>query len=351
MKNRILILLLMFAFLISCFDNDKKYIVHQNLESIRKPISWGHEQKIYVVCDEELWNSVNNDLRESLSRKVMTTELEPFFDIERIDFEYFEDFYKFKNLLFLGNIESKSPVSIYLQELLNENDLAEVREDKGKLFVKTNLWANDQYIMFVMGDSNKIVDKIVNSQKEKIFKLYENRFRKRLEFQAYKTQVHPKSIFDDMIFSLPIPENFRLFRDKTNENFLSFLSRLGNHPDKYISVYFEELEEEDFDKNWVKETRQKLSWKYYDEDFFEDEKVKIEKYRLGNQPDGYKLWGLWQNKKYIVGGTFQSFAFYDKKHKSAILIDNSVYFPPGYKLKALVELEEISKNIKIKEKK
>lgn len=350
MKN-IFSLIIISILLFSCFDNDKKYKVHENLQSIRKPTSWGHDQKIYVVCDDEIWNIVNNSIRDNLSRKVMTTEEEPYFDIKRVDFEFFEDYYKFKNILFLGNISSSNPVSHYLKELLNENDIKQVKQKKGKLFVKTNLWANDQYLMFVMGDSNRIIKQIASSQKDKIFNLFANRLKKRLEFQAYRTQVHSMRLFQDMIYEIPIPENFRIYRNRPEERFFSFLSRLDGHADKYISIYYEQIPKENFTEKWVKDTRQKLSWKYYDEDYFEEESVTINKYKIGEHPEGYKLSGVWQNKKYTVGGAFQTFCFYDDENKAAVVIDNSVYFPAGYKLKALIELEEISKNIEIKSSK
>jgi len=50
-----------------------------------------------------------------------------------------------------------------------------------------------------------------------------------------------------------------------------------------------------------------------------------------------------------VGGAFQSFAFFDENSERAYLIDNSVYYPEGSKLEALIELEIISSSIVIKD--
>ncbi len=84
-----------------------------------------------------------------------------------------------------------------------------------------------------------------------------------------------------------------------------------------------------------------LIWKYYDEDEFFDRDVKLGKYSLAEHK-GWFLSGRWQNKKFAVGGAFQSFAFYDEVNGKAYLVDNSVYYPSGEKLEALYELEIIS---------
>ncbi|MCK5345363.1 MAG: DUF4837 family protein, partial [Candidatus Heimdallarchaeota archaeon] len=93
--------------------------------------------------------------------------------------------------------------------------------------------------------------------------------------------------------------------------------------------------------------RKNISWKYYDEDEFFDKDIRIQPYEIGSY-QGWKFSGRWQNKKYAVGGAFQSFAFYDEAAKKAYLVDNSIYFPEGYKLAGLIETEVISQTIKIK---
>jgi hypothetical protein len=112
-------------------------------------------------------------------------------------------------------------------------------------------------------------------------------------------------------------------------------------------VYFQKIPKEDFNRDWLRDSRRKLSWKYYDEDEFFDRDVKLGKSNLAGHK-GWFLSGRWQNKKFAVGGTFQSFAFYDEVNGRAYLVDNSVYYPSGEKLEALYELEIISNTLKLK---
>ena len=75
--------------------------------------------------------------------------------------------------------------------------------------------------------------------------------------------------------------------------------------------------------------------------------MRTEKAKIAGH-NGWKISGMWINKKYTVGGAYQTFAFYDERTKRAYLIDNSVYFPEGYKLDALIELEVISNTLRLK---
>ena len=85
----------------------------------------------------------------------------------------------------------------------------------------------------------------------------------------------------------------------------------------------------------------------YDEDEYVEENLRSRKYQFAGF-SGWRIDGTWMNKKYTAGGAFQSFAFYDEETQQAFLIDNSVYYPEGFKLDALIELELISETIQLK---
>jgi hypothetical protein len=46
-----------------------------------------------------------------------------------------------------------------------------------------------------------------------------------------------------------------------------------------------------------------------------------------------------------MGGVFQTYAFWDREFEMVYVIDTSIYFPAGNKLRYMIELEGIAKTI------
>ncbi len=311
---------------------------------LHKPMSWGHKQTIYVFADDSVWKYAEKPLRESLERFHFTTENEKYFKLKRV--ENIEQYYKFNNLLFFCDMQSEADISKYVKNLLGAQVEHDIKDNLVGMFPQNNLWANDQKVLFLIGENERNLLILNIEMPHKIFQIFKDKLFERISTQIYKTDVYSMKMFDSVPWKLKLPKNYVVYKKDSKNNFVSFIARLRNHADRYISVYYEKMDEEKFDSNWLKDKRANLAWKYYDEDEFSEKDIKLQKYKIGEQK-GWKLSGRWQNKKYAVGGAFQSFAIYDKKSKTAFLIDNSIYFPEGYKLPALIELEIISNTFEV----
>ena len=230
---------------------------------------------------------------------------------------------------------------------MGEEVMREVRENTVGIYPQTNLWVNDQFITFLLGDNEENLLKLNILQADKIFTLFKQKLYARTEEQLYKFETYTSATFDGYPWEIKLPKYFLVYREDRSGNFISFLARSKDKADRYVAVYYEKLESEQFNRAWFKEKRASLVWQYYDEDEFKDKDVRIENYQIAGY-DGIKLSGRWQNMKYLVGGAFQSFAFFDEASGNAYIIDNSVYYPEGYKLNSLIELEIIGNSLIIK---
>lgn len=311
-------------------------------------MSWGHKQTIYVFADDNVWKYAKGHLKKTLERVRFTTENEKVFIVKRAPIDNIDNFYKFNNLIFFCDLESNDNVSTYIKEIMGSKVESEVEENMVGMYTKENVWANDQFVLFILGSNERDLLKFNILQSHNIFDLFKDKLFDRIEGQLYKTPVYPDNRFAAFQWSLKLPQKYILYKNDTANNFISFIARLRNKPDRYISVYSRKISKEEFDRDWFRETRKNISWKYYDEDEFFDRDVRMEKYKLAGH-QGWRLSGRWQNKKHSVGGAFQSFAFYDEASGRAYLVDNSVYYPDGEKLEALYELEIISNTLKLKE--
>lgn len=330
-----------------CNNNDNKIRTINKTIDPSKPMSWGHRQTIYVFADDNVWKYAENHLKKTLERVRFTTENEKVFVVKRAPLENLDNFYKFNNLIFFCNLASDDEVSTYLRKIMGKQVETEIQRELVGMYSKDNVWANDQFVLFILGHNEPDLLKFNILQSHNIFELFHNKLFNRIRDQVYKTPVYSAERFKAFPWSLRLPTNYVLYKNDTANNFISFIARLRNKPDRYISVYYSPMKKNDFSREWLRETRKLLSWKYYDEDEFLAKDVNMERYeQSGNK--GWRLSGRWQNRKHAVGGAFQTVAFYDETKEITFLIDNVVYYPDGEKLEALYELEIISNTLKLK---
>ena len=351
MKDRnsyIFILGIILLLILGCSQKENVHKTKIKRVDPHKPMSWGHKQTVYVFADDNIWKYAKGHLLKTLERVHFTTVNEKVFVVKRAPMIDMDNFYKFNNLIFFCDLESNDKVSTYIKEIVGSKVEAEINENFVGMYTKENVWANDQFILFILGDNESNLLKFNILQSQEIFELFKEKLFDRIRGQIFKTSIYSDERFIVFPWLLKLPKNYMLYKNDTANNFISFIARLRNKPDRYFSVYFQKISKEEFDKDWLRETRKNISWKYYDEDEFYNRDVKIEKYELAGR-QGWRLSGRWQNKKHSVGGAFQSFAFYDEASKLAYFVDNSVYHPEGEKLEALYELEIISNTLKLKE--
>jgi len=344
---RKLALLLLIVLLLGCSSKENSNSTNKLNTDLTKPMAWGKQQKIYIFADDNIWKYAEDPLRTNLERVLFTTENETYFEIERIAFSKLEQFYKFNNLIFFCDISSSKEVSTYVKSIMGETVTEEVAANTVGIYPQTNLWANDQFTLFLLGDNEEDLLKLNILQADRVFELFKDKLYDRIADRTFKYKNYHSREFADLSWEITLPQTYVIYRENKVENFVSYLARGREKPDRYLAVYSEKITEENFNRDWLKEKRAALVWKYYDEDEFKDRDVRIENYDIAGYK-GWKLSGRWQNMKYLVGGAFQSFAFYDQKSGCAYIVDNSVYWPEGYKLTTLAELEAISNTIIIK---
>lgn len=350
MKYKIkLLVILALLFSIGCKGKtEQQYKPTGRRVDHKKPLAWGHGQTIYVFADDRVWKYAEKPLKDSIERFFYTTENETMFELKRADYKAMDQFYRFKNLIFLGHLESKEEVSSFIKERLTETALAGIDENGAGMYLMHNLWANDQLVVFIMGQTEEKLLRYNIIQAEDTFQSFREVLFQRTRSKIYGLEVYPDSFFKKQPWLIKIPKSYIVYKEDSEHRYLSFLSRKKDNADKYVTVYYEKMEENNVNLAWAVKTREKLAWDVYDEDEIVKEDTRSELTDFKGRK-AIKISGKWQNKKYAVGGAFQTFAFYDQQSKKAFFVDNSVFFPEGYKLSSLIELEIISRTIELKE--
>ncbi len=328
-----------------------KYSFYETVIDTTKPIAWGEDRDIYVLCDEANWTDIQDSLKSSLEREVAVVVKERYFNLIRKDLKDIDQLTKYKNLLFMGDLESKTPVSEHIKATMPPRLVDRVKNTGADIFVAKNRWVTDQIVIYMVGSNRENLLNLNIVQKDRLFTEFLNRLGERLAYQAYLTKVIPEDFYKPYPYTLKLPTNYRLYVNDEKNHFLSFLCRIGSEsrdfPDKYISVYYEDIKTDSLALDWALNKRKGFAAKYYDKDEFDPKLLHSKKIAFA----GYTAWqiiGPWKNMKHDIGGGFQTFAIFDAKQKRAYLIDNVVYYPAGDKLPVLLELEKLSATFRIK---
>ncbi|HOV16121.1 MAG TPA: DUF4837 family protein [Candidatus Cloacimonadota bacterium] len=328
-----------------------KYSFYENTVDNSKPIAMGDSRDIYVFADASTWKILQNFLTRNLERETFVVVNEKYFRIIKSDIKNIDELMKYKNLLFLGDLKSKEEVSTHMRKSLDKQMLDKVQKSGAEMFVARNRWVKDQLIVYMMGSNLENLLKLNLLQADQLYNLFLNRLAERLAYQAYQTKIIPEDFFQPYPFSLKVPSNFQVYANDKENHFLSFLYRIrsqsADFPDRYLSIYYEDMPQDSVNLNWLMQKRQALANKYYQGDKFIKENIRSERFQLGKY-NGWRILGPWQNDKFAIGGGFQAFAFYEPQQKKAYLIDNSVYFPAGDKLPELLLLQKISETFTAK---
>jgi hypothetical protein len=314
----------------------------------RRPVSWGHPQTIYIFADDTVWDATIPALRYSLERYFFTTEYESLFRIVRADIRNRSQIYRFNNLIFLADFNSNAPTSQHVLNIMNEQAINSARARGVSMFKNINLWARDQLVMFFIGDSPENISRFLFENADDYFSIFSDRLHARISFQMTRPRGHPDSFFNEMPFIMFIPQTYRVFRKDLENNFICFLWRSrdnpGRNPCMYIGVFWEYADENPVTLEWLLDRRAMIAWVYHDEDEIDPNRV-TSGISQWHTKDVLYIFGLWQNAKHFMGGTFQSFAFYDENMRKAFIVDTSVFFPAGSKLRPIMELEVLARTI------
>ncbi len=343
--KKIIVLIFVIGLLAAC--GDVQLSERADGRDMRKPMSWGQPRVIYVFADDNVWKHAYPYLKQNLARYRFTTENESYFEVRRASFNAIEEFYKFNNLIFFAHYDSDEQISTHVKNILGERARNEVEQNNMAIYPVDNLWANDQLVLFLLANNEETLLRLNILQADVIFDHFYDKLFQRIARKVYRDANYSQGAFAHLPWKADIPQYYVVYAEDRENNFISYLARRREQPDRYFAVYYENMETDKVDRTWLKETRARLAWDYYDEDEFRDEDVSSRFYTIAGY-DGFRLSGRWQNQKYMVGGAFQSFAFYDEDSQLAVLIDNSVYYPQGEKLDALLELEVISRTFEIK---
>lgn len=288
-------------------------------------VGWGVDGEIFVLADSTVWHATEPVLRETFERPLVTPQHETVFTIIHKDFN---NFMRYKNLVFLATLEDSGTISKAVKSILKP-ELIEKVKSGDYLFIQKDEWARDQFIMFlVSNNATELIQKITEN-KNYLFSLYDNYWTEvRAEFfvRGAEEKDMEKHLLKEYGWLLRIQDDFVVQIEDTNENFVMLYK---SFPEQWISVHWIDTDDPSLiTKEWCINKRNEIGTKYYRGDQVEEKFVEpvFEEVEFLGKRAG-KLSALWQNEKEVCGGSFINYCFFDEDSERIYMLDYALFYP------------------------
>ncbi|AUC85554.1 DUF4837 domain-containing protein [Polaribacter sp. ALD11] len=314
--------------LTSCVGTDK-FVLRNSLGKINK---------VMVVTKASHWNGdLGTSIRNSFGEiMVGLPQPEPILSVSQIAPNGFGSMMKVsRNILIIG--EGK-------------------KED---FYIKKNVYAQPQTIIYVYGTDDASIIKTFNKHKKEIIAAYissdvlmtQNIFKeKKLDESQFKT-------LQNLGISFTAPENFKTVDDTGDflwlrQHLTSGIAKTGSNN---ILVYSVPLEDEASVSENIVAVRNSIGEKYIpgtDPETMhmitEEAYTPFTSEMILDGKKTYETRGKWEVKNDFMAGPFVNYSVVDKKNNRIVVFEGFTYAPSVNKRAFLFELEAIAKSMKIK---
>lgn len=286
-----------------------------------KPESQGDFDVIYVFCDSLDWNDYREPLNDIFGTEIAMPVLEKEFLLKWISFKNYDRYKHYRNIFFLGRLDSEDEVSETVVGLLPPEAMEGIKKGDYFYIPKEDVWAFEQYVLFfVAPDKNTMIQRIYDLGElayRDFKKSYYTRLKKQM-FSRYENKELEEYIVSHFPFSLRVQHDYFVANESLTDNFL-WLRRL--HPDRSLTVHWMPYQDTiELSRSWVIQQRNKLAGKIYEGDVVVPEETTARTVKF-KQWVALRLEGTWKNPKYMVGGPFRTIVFIDKATQFIFMID------------------------------
>ncbi|MBI9032288.1 DUF4837 family protein [bacterium] len=355
----IVIILLTIVMFTGCDNTQKGYMPIPEFTDNSKPVSYGNHQDVYLFSNQEQSNDIRNLMKKEFGFPLEGAQKEKTFELLWKRFQDFEEFKKAKNVMFICNLGIQDSFTSFVRSKIPRDKLDGVINGSSTIITYQNEWSDDQLVTFILAQDENSLENIILARSTNLYQDFAKRFLNRMTRRVYYRGTLKGNEFQDYPYSLKIPSTFQVYKEDKSQNMISFIHRYKKKdttlPDKFFSIYMEKMDEGELTEEWVKNVRKEIGTKILDGDEIDWMRTKMLAKTFTTWDNinyyGYILEGAWENDSTKMGGSFKSYAFYDRQTKAGYFIDTAVYYPAGTKVPYLAELEGIAKSFNIKEQK
>jgi hypothetical protein len=321
-----------------------------NLDCESKRYALGDDDIIYVFADSVDWSIYKDSFNKIFGKLIRTPIMESECILVWKPFEQFEQHKQFKNIFIIGRLDAQDPVSINVQNLLNEEVITGIENGKYFYIPKPDAYAYKQYLMFFVALSVDDMIQKIGDLGELAYQDFRKYYFKRLSEQMF-ARMEQKDLQEYIEkyfpFSMRVQHDYFIANENLEDNYV-WIRRMD--PDRSILVHWLPLTENfELTSRWVIDERNQLAGDIFSGDVIVEDETKAYAIKFKNW-NAIRLEGTWKNDSLVVGGPFRNISFVDTVTQRIYMIDYYVQAIGKRKIPYLDQLNVIAYTFRVLEK-
>lgn len=336
------------------------------------PDAVGKTGHIFVVADSATWaGPVGDAIRDELARAMPTLpQGEPVFTLTRQDLteHYFNQIRRQHAVIFAGPYTRPSTTGEFLRARLDDSGIAALERGGNGVFLRPNLWAQNQLAVYATGPSDEVVAAQIREKGQELRDAFNALARQRLTRemfrQARQTDVE-EQLLDRHGFAVGVQHDYILVRDTTFATeagtagtFVRLRRITAADSWRDLFIYYEEDPRlERLNREAILDLRDDLSRRFirgaddttyvrFEDRFPERRPIVTDTVGL-NGRFALETRGTWYLSTFTgrsagMGGPFVNYAFYDEDTARFYMIEGFVFAPRFEKREFVRQMEAIA---------
>jgi hypothetical protein len=154
----------------------------------------GFEDEIYVVADSIEYDVLKESLQKVFEVQINTPLPEKLFTINRVSADQIKDIENKKNIVIVSTINSNSPTSKLINELIDEKSQRRFSIDKNYIHYIEDLWAKDQLVAIITAKELDDLKFNLGKNKDSLLVIFQKKSDYRLKESLYNPKYEKKNI-------------------------------------------------------------------------------------------------------------------------------------------------------------
>jgi predicted small secreted protein len=313
----------------------------------------GNDDDIIVIADSLLFVDLEAELLHVFEKVIYTPQPENLFHLQRENIGKIRHLQNRKNIIVLGALNSNDQTSQYLREVLDSSVTKLIQNGEEFFINKTDLWAKDQLVMFIIGNSIEELKKKILDGNEELLYSFRNMSNERLFSKLYKPSLENKKVEAELLtkygWSIYVQPGVELAKSDSINNFVWLRSGRNTPVERWIFVrWIDNADANYLNNDSLINIRDRTTQKYYR---VSGDSVSVNisfgmSKPMVSQADfngHYSLMsqGFWTFNDKSGGGPFISYSYLDEKTNRFYMIDASIFAPKYYKKKLIQQADVI----------
>jgi hypothetical protein len=277
-------------------------------------------------------------LKSILERDIHTVQYEKAFQVRVVTSGDVRPEHNRKNVILLDYLEPESLLTGTILGLAGKDKQAMI---DGTLNRKTlqDRWARGQAVILLTARNHHDLDDLLVSQSEEVFRYVNDAVQTRLNrslFYAGEQTAATERLAETYGWSLRLPTGYKIDETYASQRLVKIIK---DKPARMITVYWEGGDWDDMAATCL-ERKKMFAWEFWDQDEVVEDGLTTSRGRFVGH-DGIVMTGMWENKKYTIGGVFVTYCFGCEQCDRNFVVDGSVFAPGLEKLPLMRELNAI----------